>query len=844
MNICSGNSTCPKQGIRILVLLLLAIFFPPVLSASSSVSLAWDANRETNLAGYHIYRALDSPNRFVRLNTSLNPLPSFTDSTVVAGNTYFYTVTAVNDSGQESGFSNPVTVTLPAGNRAPSALDDEVTVAASHSIEINVLANDSDPDGDPLQVISVGQASAGSVTIVSTSLVRYVAESGFIGVDSFVYTVADSEGATATARVNIRVRVEGNRPPQAVDDTATTQEDVPVTVGVLKNDSDPDGDELTIAQLSQPANGRATLVGSDAIRYVPGRDFHGVSSFSYTIADGFGGTATAQVTITVTPVNDPPQAGNDSVTTRSEAPVTIDVLDNDFDPEDDPLKITQVTSPSTGSVTIEGETRLVYVPELDFTGAVSFFYTVADPEGETDTAQVTVEVTEPVSEGEPIFLPATLNSGNPFFLDTFVGVALLNPDLQAKSVTVSSVDSQGTRLLTIDLPEVPPRGQLSFLSSEPLLLSSTATALRVEGVGSSLRGLFLAGTRSADRLDGVDSNPPSSTTLYFPMARENQEQSTLLFLFNPSAEAAFNISLKLYDRFGLLLKEQAAALAPGGSISGNLDDIFSKELDEGYVRVDSSVALQGFELLGDEKNFAALSGQPEQRASRLLAPHFFVSNNGKDTSVLRLLNQESRVVQVTIRAFDDSSNLITQEKLELSAGHLLVKDVRDLLQNQLSGLPAEAALTGFLKIDVRAPISLSKPVVSGSVTFFTNRRTSMTTLPLVAEGRKELIFPHVAQNQANQLFTGLSILNPGTETANVTLSVFNEQGTQTSERSFDLGPGQRRIDLLNGDALLGPSFDQMNGHIRLTSDQPVIAFAIFGNFRGDFLSAIGGQAAD
>ena len=113
-----------------------------------------------------------------------------------------------------------------------------------------------------------------------------------------------------------------NDPPVADDDTGTTDEDTPVTIDVLSNDSDVDGDSLSVVGTTDPSNGSIVDHGDGTVTYTPDPNFHGIDSFTYTISDGNGGTDTATVTITVDPVNDDPDAVNDSDTTPEDTPVT------------------------------------------------------------------------------------------------------------------------------------------------------------------------------------------------------------------------------------------------------------------------------------------------------------------------------------------------------------------------------------------------------------------------------------------------------------------------------------------------------------------------------------------
>ena len=198
-----------------------------------------------------------------------------------------------------------------------------------------------------------------------------------------------------------------NTPPVAVDDAVATQRDQPITINVLANDSDADGDPLTVSAIGAPLHGAATTDGQ-TITYTPNPNFVGVESFTYTILDGRGGAATAIVTVTVSGPpgsNRAPTAGNDSATTGLNAPVTIDVLANDGDPDGDPLTITIATPPSNGTAVVENG-KVVYTPNPGFSGADSFTYTVADGKGGAATATVTVTVTDqPGGSGGSLYLP-------------------------------------------------------------------------------------------------------------------------------------------------------------------------------------------------------------------------------------------------------------------------------------------------------------------------------------------------------------------------------------------------------------------------------------------------------
>ncbi len=141
-----------------------------------------------------------------------------------------------------------------------------------------------------------------------------------------------------------------NDAPTAVDDTASTNEDTAAAIAVLSNDSDPDGDTLTVASVTPPTSGTVQIIVNQTLSYTPVSNFIGVDSFSYTVIDGQGGSATASVTVTVSALNDSPTAADDSATTSADTTLTIDVLSNDSDPDGDTLTVNSVTPPANGSV--------------------------------------------------------------------------------------------------------------------------------------------------------------------------------------------------------------------------------------------------------------------------------------------------------------------------------------------------------------------------------------------------------------------------------------------------------------------------------------------------------------
>ena len=285
----------------------------------------------------------------------------------------------------------------PVKNKAPKANDDSETTSYQTTVEVAVLSNDSDADGDELTIKSFKQATNGKVEKDNDKLL-YTPKDGFSGEDSFEYTITDGEeDATATVTVKVKEEEKVNSAPEAKNDTATTEYETEVAVDVLDNDSDADGDALEIKSFTIPANG-SVQKDNGKLLYTPKSGFSGEDSFEYTISDGEE-DATATVTVTVKEEekkNSAPEAKNDTAKTEYETEVTIDVLKNDSDADDDALEIKSFTTPSNGSVKKEGA-KLVYTPKDGFSGEDSFEYIITDGKDDA-TAKVTVEVEEKEEE--------------------------------------------------------------------------------------------------------------------------------------------------------------------------------------------------------------------------------------------------------------------------------------------------------------------------------------------------------------------------------------------------------------------------------------------------------------
>jgi VCBS repeat-containing protein len=224
-------------------------------------------------------------------------------------------------------------------NTPPTADPNEYGTPEDTTLGIaapGVLGNDSDEDGDPLQAVLSSSVSHGILTFNSNGSFTYVPDANFNGTDSFTYTATDGLENSSVVTVIINVYYVQD-PPVANDDTATTVENVAVTIDVLANDYDVDvGDTPFVVSVSNPPNGTAAIDSAGTVTYTPDAEFNGPDSFTYRIHDGEIGDDTGLVSVTVLP-NDPPVADANGPYSVSEGGSIVLDASGSSDPDGDPL---------------------------------------------------------------------------------------------------------------------------------------------------------------------------------------------------------------------------------------------------------------------------------------------------------------------------------------------------------------------------------------------------------------------------------------------------------------------------------------------------------------------------
>ena len=326
-----------------------------------------------------------------------------------------------------------VQVDVVAPGSPPTAKDDVATTQVGVPVTIAVLANDSDPGSGPLAVVGLGKPGHGKVSLGANQSVIYTPDPGYAGPDSFSYTIEGAAGrASAVVSVNV---VADNLAPEARNESALTYRNQAVTIPILANDIEPEGEALRVIGLGKPSRGQAKLNANQTVTYTPQTGYVGPDSFTYTIADPGDRTSTASVAITVA---EPPlllAAADDQARTAGGIPVDVAVLAND---EGADLRVTGVSTPAHGTAAIIGAQTIRYTPAADFVGIDSFTYQVTDAAGAAASATVTVQVE----------LRGQSFADGTFFSDTagWVDGAAPPADLFGRSATVDAVLGQAVTL--------------------------------------------------------------------------------------------------------------------------------------------------------------------------------------------------------------------------------------------------------------------------------------------------------------------------------------------------------------------------------------------------------------
>lgn len=381
-------------------------YFAPV-AANDAYSLLHDTTLGIGAPGV---LANDTDANGLALSAVLVSGPGHGTLSLAANGSFVYTPAAHYTGGDtfvyqaSNGFvsSGNATVALTVTDQGPTAADDSYNVA--HDQPYNqpapgVLANDSDPNGDPLTAVLATGPTHGTLALNADGSFTYTPNAAYTGSDSFTYTASDGSLTSNTATVSLTVP-DGF--PSAVPDFYGVQENTTLSVvspGVLANDYDPDGDPLSAIAVSAPLHGTLSFHPNGSFTYTPALNFVGTDGFLYSASDN-ALSNNALVTLTVHATNDAPVANADSYSILHDRTLSVPaagVLTNDTDANGDPLTAALVvgSGPSHGSLTLNLNGSFTYTPNAGYVGGDSFQYTASDGVATSAPATVTIAITDP-----------------------------------------------------------------------------------------------------------------------------------------------------------------------------------------------------------------------------------------------------------------------------------------------------------------------------------------------------------------------------------------------------------------------------------------------------------------
>ncbi|EHH1104623.1 tandem-95 repeat protein [Vibrio parahaemolyticus] len=308
---------------------------------------------------------------------------------------------------------------------------------------------------------------------------------------SFTFDIIDDEDLVVSASANLDI-LPINDAPNAENDVITTGEDTAVTIDVLVNDSDVEGDVLSIQSASVPSEQGSVDIVDGKLVFTPAENFNGEATISYIVTDG-DLTDEAKVSVTVTPVNDSPVAVDDTTSIQEDTAVTIDVLTNDTDVDGDKLSIESASVPKEQGTVEVVDGKLVFTPAENFNGQAEITYTVTDGQL-TDEAKVTVTV-NPVNDAPTIKVDAVES----------ITEDAVNTDTVVATLTVRDTDTPEDQL-TVSL-ENNSNGYFVLVGNEVKLTQAGVDAVNNDEL--NLKDL----TISASVSDGVNPTASDSDSL-------------------------------------------------------------------------------------------------------------------------------------------------------------------------------------------------------------------------------------------------------------------------------------------------------------------------------------------
>jgi len=444
-------------------------------------------------------------------------------------------------------------------NTPPIAVDDVFSTVGTQNFTItasSLVANDSDAENDALRVVQISNVVNATASLDTNGNVLVAPEPTFDSNNpiSFIYVIEDTQGDQSNANVTVITTNSTNSPPTANPDLITVQNtnslSIPATA-LLSNDTDPDNDSLLITSVANALNGNVSLNANNTVVFTPDANFisNQGGSFDYVVTDGNNNNSTGTVNITLN--NAAPIANADQIDTVGNGSVFIaatTLLSNDTDPENDPLSLTQVGQGINGTVSLDANGDVQFIPNTNFgiQGSGSFVYTVEDSIGNTANAVVTVEDGNQAPQAQDDQF--TVNAGS--------SLVISDAELLA-----NDIDPEGEALNITNVGQAI-NGQVSF--------DAISGAITVTPDPSLSLGTVSFAYQVADT-QGVTSNANVAVTIQAPAAQANPD--SLDVPFNTPIQIPASLLLDNDIGENLLLTAVDDLGNPGLSVSLNNQQI-------------------------------------------------------------------------------------------------------------------------------------------------------------------------------------------------------------------------------------------------------------------------------
>jgi hypothetical protein len=469
--------------------------------------------------------------------------------------------TVQNDTGKTS--TGVLSVTVTPVNDDPVAVTDTLTMDEDGTGTIDVLANDFDADAeDVLTARLLAAPLMGAVKALANGSFSYTPAANFNGDDKFSYRLSDGNGAEVVGWVMVTVRPEPDS-PIAKGDTLDMLEDSPgATLSVLANDRDPDGGQLTVVQVSSPANGTAAINPDGTVTYQPAADFSGIDTFIYTIKDPDANVSSATVTVTVAPINDRPSfaAANPPPVNEDATPQTLSGWAT-FDPgsvfesgQTATYLVENISNPGlfTTSPAVAADGTLSYAPAPNANGTASFDLSVTDnggtANGGVDTSDPqTFTITVRAVNDQPSFTVAQApgaieeDGGN----QSLAGWASFNPGAtnEASQTATYLISAISNPALFGAPPAVAADGRLTYRPADNAFGTSTFTVTVRDNGGTANGGVDTSDPQTFSITVNAVNDAPTISAIANQSTPINSPTGPIPFTIGDAETAAASLTL-------------------------------------------------------------------------------------------------------------------------------------------------------------------------------------------------------------------------------------------------------------------------------------------------------------